>query len=218
MKIVLVKTSRFGTFVSVTPETSTPPYDREEYPTSTDTLCWHCCHAFDGQPVPLPLSYDHHRDAYKVYGTFCSFRCVFGYLRDNRQTLPGASNGTIGMTAFQMYRQWTGQSDPRRIERAPPRCMLKAFGGSMSIEQFRGSSDLIYDRLPPKCILHEQVYHERLQSDSHRNVRSREPSIPATRHDRSTGETLRLKRKHQHTVPVRSTGKKTILEQTLGII
>jgi hypothetical protein len=94
--------------------------------------------------------------------------------------------------------------------------MLKAFGGTMTLEEFRGPSSVTYDRLPPKCILHEQVYHERLHSTSHRHVRS-VVSEPTASGRTVPGETLRLKRKYQNTEPPRPTTKKTILEQTLGI-
>lgn len=216
MKLVLVKTPRTGKFVSVTPDTHAPTYG-DEYPESTDVLCWHCCHSFEGRPIPLPLSYNQHLDAYRVYGTFCSFRCMLGYLGDYRQSIPGASNGSIGMTVFDFYRKCTGDSNPAHLQRAPPRCMLKAFGGHMSLEDFRSHTESTFTKVPSRCILHEQVYHERLHSQSHRHIRSMAGSIQPSSSTQSGGETLRLKRKYQNTDPPKPSTKKTILEQTLGI-
>lgn len=213
----LVRIPAPGQFVSVTPDTTVPQYDADPYPESTDVLCWHCCHAFQGRPIPLPLSYDDTRDVFRVFGVFCSLRCMSGYSRDNRAILPGASHGSIGMAVFLFIKRWSGISNPRNIERAPPRCLLKAFGGYMTLEEFRGEGDRDIVPMPPRCILQEQVFHERQRSTSHTHVNrvwtprtysgSVLPPVP--------GETLKLKRKHQRTEPVKT--KRTILEQALGM-
>jgi len=227
MRLVIVQTPGPGRFVKTLDTAASPPSPPAAddtvsgtlYPESTETLCWHCCHGFETQPIPMPLSYRQDLDTYRVYGTFCSFACMAGYLRDSRQSLPGASNGSIGMTVFDFYRRCTGNSKPSSLNRAPPRCMLKAFGGHMTIDEFRGStSDFV--ALPPRCILHEQVYHERLHSKAHRTHRSTmipQIGIQATGQP-AAEETLRLKRKHQTVAPITTAPKKrTILEQALGI-
>lgn len=223
MKLVVVKSQGPGHFVRVEPETSVPRYDADVYPESTDTLCWHCCHAFECRPVPLALSYDSKREAFRVYGTFCSFECAGAYARDT--PVPGSSGGAVGMAMFQMFREVTGCTDPRRYRKAPPRCMLRAFGGTMTIEEFRAASgddrpELV--RVPRKCILIEQVYHERRASTSHMHVTPswarNAPTIRAGSTGIGGGETLKLKRKYQQTEPAKARpAKKTILEQALGI-
>jgi hypothetical protein len=215
MKLVIVQTPAPGRFVK-TVDTSATTDKGHVYPGTTDTLCWHCCHAFETQPIPLPLSYAQHLDAYRVYGTFCSFACMTGYLRDYRQTLPGASHGSIGMTVFDFYRRCTGNSSPSSLTQAPPRCLLKAFGGHMTIDEFRGSTS-DYVALPPRCILHEQVYHERLHSKAHHVSRSTMIPQVGKSGTQPTEETLRLKRKHQSVAPITVPKKRTILEQALGI-
>lgn len=215
----LVRIPAPGQFISVTPDTTMPRYSAETYPESTDVLCWHCCHSFSGPPIPLPLSYDTSRDVFRVYGVFCSTRCMAGYSRDNRAILPGASNGSIGMAVFQFITRWTGHTDPKRIHRAPPRCLLKAFGGYMTLDEFRGGGDCDIVPMPPRCILQEQVFHERQQSKSHIRVgpvwTSRAP-LSAPGAASSAGETLKLKRKHQRTNEAPKV-KRTILEQALGM-
>ena len=145
---------------------------------------------------------------------------MIAYSRDQRVLLPGASGGTIGMSVFYFWKRWTGLSDPRKMERAPPRCLLKAFGGHLSLEEFRASgpaSDIVV--MPPKCILQEQVYHERQRSVSHTHVSSMwAPKLTQASAAGGSGETLKLKRKHQQAKsigPVKV--KKTILEQALGM-
>jgi len=235
MKLVLVQTPTPHTFVRVVPDTTTPTYPSP----STDILCWHCCHAFDTAPVPMPIGYDSRTETFRVFGTFCSFACIGGYLRDMRSTLPGASNGSIGMIVFDFFKKMTGCTDPRKFVKAPPRCMLRAFGGHMTLDEFRTCSEhLEYVPMAPLCILHEQVYHERRRDTSHtcRSILRSEPPQKDQRkqahasdsHASTGGETLKLKRKyqytkdhhhhhHQHQASTRPPGGKTILEQALGI-
>jgi hypothetical protein len=88
----------------------------------------------------------------------------------------------------------------------------------MTIDEFRGSN-ADYVAMPPRCILHEQVYHERLHSKAHHASRSTMiPQVGTTTTQPATEETLRLKRKHQTVEPITTVPKKrTILEQALGI-
>jgi hypothetical protein len=46
---------------------------------------------------------------------------------------------------------------------APPRCCLKVFGGTMTIEEFRAKSvnDIVVSKLPPNMIPFETIIHER---------------------------------------------------------
>lgn len=224
MRLVVVNTDTPGTFVSLRPETSMPEFDGETYPETTDVLCWHCCHPFEGRPLPMPISYSDSEAAFRVYGVFCSFGCMHGYLRDNRGSIPGCSGATIGMTVFDFFKKMTGCQDPRKVPKAPPRCLLKTFGGYMTLEEFRGASTDFRDfaRLPPKCILAEQVYHERKMSTSHMNSVGHQwqrISSSNNTHNVPMGETLKMKRKYQDSTFQISTAtkKKTILEQALGI-
>lgn len=123
------------------------------WPTSTSTLCWHCCHAFDGQPLPLPIKYDDRRDEFHVVGTFCSWACMKAYNLASNSYMRHV-NATL-LTLF--HKRCTGQL--RGIRAAPPRLALQAFGGTMSIEEFRGCDKLL-DVLPPKMILHRPVVEE----------------------------------------------------------
>lgn len=169
----------------------------------------------------MALAYDDRTDRFRVYGTFCSFACVGGYARDNRGSIPGSSNGSIGMAIFDMYKRWTGRTDPATLRKAPPRCLLRAFGGTMTIDEFRaasGSSRGEVVRMPPRCILHEQVYHERVTSKAHMHVTPAWARGAPRQAAASSGggETLKLKRKYQ-AAPEKPKTKRTILEQALGI-
>ena len=94
----------------------------------TDVLCWWCCHQFDTYPVYLPVFYDKKRERYKVKGCFCSFNCCYSYAFNDRTV---KDKSLVKM----MYKTLTGKSEP--IIRAPAKEILKSFGGSISIEEFR---------------------------------------------------------------------------------
>lgn len=124
-----------------------------DWPVSTTCLCWHCCHPFDGPPLPLPLRYDPKLDRFHVVGTFCSWACVKAYNMDSSSYMRHVNTTVI--TLF--HKKCTGQL--RCLRPAPPRLALKAFGGHMTIEEFRGN-DTNLMVLPPKMIMHRPVVEE----------------------------------------------------------
>lgn len=138
----------------------------KEWPESTGCLCWNCAHAFDTKPLPFPLSYDWKLDLFKVTGVFCSWNCIKAYYRDSRSH---SSSGVDSMHITLFYKRCTGKIDS--IIAAPPRYCLEAFGGHMTIEEFRqkGRDKVVYSILPPKMILKSQVVHEhRLEEERER--------------------------------------------------
>ena len=184
-----------------------------DYPTSTDQWCWHCCHPFDTQPLPMPVKYDERRDIFHVMGTFCSFACMKAYNGESASYLKYVNANNI--TLF--HKRCTGRL--RGIRRAPPRVALRVFGGHMSIEEFRASSEraVEYCVLPPRMIVHSQALHEtELAAQRHTAASARKPA--ADLHtvvdfkDVSTkNETLRLKR------PKPLQNSRNLLERTMGI-
>lgn len=97
-------------------------------------LCWHCCHPFDWTGLPMPIDYDPRRDVFTVVGNFCGIGCMKAY------------NGTrlshrreVNYTNISLFsRRYHGRhiSAPA----APSRNRLAAFGGALSIEEFRALS------------------------------------------------------------------------------
>lgn len=105
-------------------------------PERTDVLCFWCCHAFDTRPCVLPSHIT--RDVWHVYGSFCGAACAAAHLFHerldahvqweryallNRLYAPEATGLAAGAAA---------------IRCAPPREVLRAFGGSLDIREFRG--------------------------------------------------------------------------------
>lgn len=124
-----------------------------DWPTSTTNLCWHCCHPFSGPPLPMPFRFDDKMDLFYVTGTFCSWGCVKAYNMDSSSYMRHV-NSTI-ITLF--HRRCTGATES--VKPAPPRLALKAFGGTMTLEEFRGCERNMMI-LPPKMIMHRPVVEE----------------------------------------------------------
>lgn len=100
-----------------------------EWPKNCNTLCWWCCHPFDGIPIPCVSKYDSITKRFKVYGIFCSWECsaAFGFQENNSL-----------LNLLLLKKRWTG--DLSDTNKAPSRYLLTAFGGFMSIEEFRNSN------------------------------------------------------------------------------
>jgi hypothetical protein len=112
----------------------------KNWPTSTNILCWWCCHSFDCEPIPCPFNYDESKDIFETRGIFCSWECSGAYSIENHKSLL-----YIYKLMNKLYekdqKDQKAQKDNRLIEFdlviAPTRFCLKAFGGFMSIEEFR---------------------------------------------------------------------------------
>ncbi len=106
--------------------------NKGEWVTKTDVSCWWCCHQFDTMPLGLPFHYN--GTVFKVKGCFCSFNCMLAY-SDNK-----VSGDTLYLIHY-LFRVLTKKSFKVKIQKAPPREMLKLFGGPYSIEEFRNTFD-----------------------------------------------------------------------------
>lgn len=119
----------------------------------TDQLCWHCCHPFEGPPLPLPFKYDDRRDVFHVSGTYCSWACMKSHNQGSNSHLASIR----GMLISLLRKRCTGALG--NIRPAPPREALRAFGGWMSLEDFRGA-DAVFTMVPPKMIMHPPAVEE----------------------------------------------------------
>jgi hypothetical protein len=104
------------------------------WPESTNTCCWWCCHQFEGMPCALPEVY--RRDKFFVCGVYCSFNCAASY---NFSKNDGDDMWMRYSLLNLMYKKMYGTKFVK-IGLAPPREVLKMFGGYMCIEEFRETS------------------------------------------------------------------------------
>lgn len=137
---------------------------------TTDVSCWWCCHKFDSIPVGLPVDYNIKLRKFRVKGVFCSFACMLahstisvktksmvtylykqltgGYtinLKDDYiKTLYNDHNiqelFNDNLQYKDDYIKLLSSFIDEPLTKAPPRCVLKMFGGDLSIEEFRNAT------------------------------------------------------------------------------
>lgn len=103
----------------------------------TNTLCWWDSHSFNTYPCMLPDQY--YDGTYLVIGCFCSYNCALAY---NLYHMKDTHVQRRKSLVYKMYREAHGLSPDEQVEirEAPPFQILSAFGGDMSIEEFRAAS------------------------------------------------------------------------------
>ena len=102
------------------------------WPIHTNISCWWCCHRFDTIPIPLPEKYDNGK--YHVTGCFCSFNCALSYNYNK--------NDHMIWERESMMRRIIKHIHPSKhitfnFKPSPPKETLKAFGGILSIKDYR---------------------------------------------------------------------------------
>lgn len=116
---------------------------------SPQTACFWCCHAFNWSACVLPKSYDAYKNVYTCEGNFCSPECALAYnyadttISDSTKWLQHA---LVGCIYSELYTD-------RLLSPAPPRTLLRMFGGPLDIEQFReyftGTNEIVHSALSP---------------------------------------------------------------------
>ena len=97
-----------------------------------NTHCYWCCHLIEGNVYGLPYNYDSINDTYYVTGYFCSFECKSAY----NFSINGGSDKVWEINSWiQMIAKRCGIT--KTIRPAPSRYLLKMFGGTMTIDEFR---------------------------------------------------------------------------------
>lgn len=102
-----------------------------EYPNKSDLWCWWCSHPFDTPPRFFPTKYDEIRKRFKVCGNFCSWGCVKSFMLSDTVYSSKVSMSILNLLIKSIH------GSTYDIPCAPPRCMLKVFGGNMTIDEFR---------------------------------------------------------------------------------
>jgi len=107
----------------------------QKLPEKTDVFCFWCCHAFDNMPCVIPS--DIKEGIWNVYGNFCSPECGVAYLFQERLD----SNVQWERYAMlnSLYRKdiEIQNGAATGIRSAPKREVLRIFGGSIDIREFR---------------------------------------------------------------------------------
>lgn len=112
------------------------------------SCCHWCCEEIDGIVVGMPVRYDQSSDTYTTTGNFCSFECA---LANNFNMNYGSSKMWEINTWVQDMAWRAGYSN--KVRPAPSRLSLLAFGGPLSITEFRsmhkGPERTVLCNIPP---------------------------------------------------------------------
>jgi hypothetical protein len=100
------------------------------WPNSTSIYCWWCCHPFNNSPCSLP--HDYNDGKFYVYGIFCSPECAASYNFDTKSNKIWERYSLLNLLYRKIY-----NDKNIKIKLAPPREVLKIFGGSLKINNFR---------------------------------------------------------------------------------
>ena len=107
----------------------------QKLPEKTDVFCFWCCHSFENMPCVIPS--DIKEGIWNVYGNFCSPECAVAYLFHERL------DSNIQWERYAMlnslYRKdiEIQNGAATGIRSAPKREVLRIFGGSIDIREFR---------------------------------------------------------------------------------
>jgi hypothetical protein len=115
---------------------------------SSTTACFWCCSPFAWKACVLPISYDAYENMYTCEGHFCSPECGLAYLYDGQMS--DTARWARHALLVDMYRVLYATKE---LTPAPPRHVLRLFGGPLDIEQYREylstSDEMVAVQLPP---------------------------------------------------------------------
>ena len=108
-------------------------FNSEVFPKKTKAACFYCCHSFTTQPLPIP--YEYKNNIFHVKYNFCSWECMKTYNNESN-----VSDKEYIFTIIQLFYKSLSNGKCTNIGFAPNRLLLKQFGGSMTIQDFRKSN------------------------------------------------------------------------------
>ena len=162
---------------------------------SSNLICWWCVHALPiDPPIHLPVKYDSKLDRFSSIGNFCSWQCAKAYAIDMGTSRSGEIQSFLAM----MRRRSIGRYES--LWPAPKRQALKCFGGTMTIEEFRGYGGLVE---PPRIHFpFEKLYFATSGGDGTMSTKTGSSSkhvqnsgkLMAIENSSTETDTLRLKR------------------------
>ncbi len=118
------------------------------WPESTNIHCYWCCHSFGNTPTCLPEYFK--KGKFYVSGCFCSFNCAASYNFSKNDEDIWERYSLLNLMYKKMYNQ-----NFIRIPLAPPREVLKTFGGYLSIDEYRESlmkMDKMFNVIKPPLV------------------------------------------------------------------
>ena len=97
---------------------------------NTQIYCMWCCHPFDGIPISIPQKYNNNK--FYVYGNFCSFNCAASHIFSKNDDYMWKQYNLLNTLQKKI-----SNNNWKKIKLAPPKEVLKIFGGYMTIDEYR---------------------------------------------------------------------------------
>lgn len=97
-------------------------------PESTEIACFWDCHPFRGVPCVIPVGVE--ESIWRVYGNFCCPECAAAYLFNE------ALDSHVKWERYALLNRLYSQGEGS-IRVAPPRTVLRLFGGTMEVSDYR---------------------------------------------------------------------------------
>ena len=126
-----------------------PAFESNTYAEVTDMYsvpnkcCWNCTYPIASE-VSYPLK--HADGIFYIYGSFCSFGCAGRYIFDTYHSRELWDKYNL----LNYYFNETMDTLNQKVQVAPERLSLMKFGGTMSIEDYRGTASIGgYVTIPP---------------------------------------------------------------------
>jgi hypothetical protein len=107
----------------------------QRLPETSDVACFWCCHTFEGMPCVIPVRDE--KGIYEVYGNYCCPECALSGILEERDD-SHVKWEKISLL-HRIYGAQVSGGPSGRIYPAPPRSILKMFGGPIGIDSYRGT-------------------------------------------------------------------------------
>jgi hypothetical protein len=104
-------------------------------PESSTIACFWCCHTFEGQPCVIPVREE--KGIYEVYGNYCCPECALSGILEERDD--SHVKWEKVSLLHRIYGAQVSGGPSGRIYPAPPRSVLKMFGGTVGIDSYRAT-------------------------------------------------------------------------------
>ena len=99
-------------------------------PSKTELSCYWCRHPFSTKPIGCPIKKN--GDTYIVDGIYCSFNCILAFIESNNDYIYNDSYRLLSGMYNTLF-----ETNMNTLLKAPSWKLLKEYGGSKTIEQFR---------------------------------------------------------------------------------
>lgn len=120
-------------------------------------MCWWCCHSIECEPLHMP--YEYKKEQFLTKGQFCSWECMKAYNVRNESYTSCRIADLVALYRKRVY----GHIDP--VHMAPDRMVLQAFGGDLSIEEFRSGSTYAWISLPNEVYIKPTIHQKSVDGE-----------------------------------------------------